>query len=99
MRRHRWRNISPAAEGTDFERAVWAALQTIPFGQTRTYGQIAAQINRPTASRAVGHANGRNPISVLIPCHRVIGANGALTGYAGGVDMKEKLLKLEGAIG
>lgn len=85
------------AEGTAFEQAVWAALTTIPYGQTRTYGEIAAQIGRPGASRAVGRANGRNPVSIVIPCHRVVGASGAMTGYAGGVELKLRLLALEGA--
>ena len=84
-------------EGTAFQRAVWQALQTIPYGETRSYGQIAAQIGRPKASRAVGMANNRNPISILIPCHRVVGADGSLTGYGGGLDKKEFLLKLETA--
>ena len=79
-------------QGTDFERAVWTALLTVPYGQTRTYGQIAAQIGKPAASRAVGRANGRNPISLLIPCHRVIGAGGKAVGYAGGVELKLRLL-------
>jgi methylated-DNA-[protein]-cysteine S-methyltransferase len=87
--------LDPA--GTDFQRKVWAALRTIPFGQTRSYGQIAQQIGSPTAIRAVGAANGRNPISIVTPCHRVIGANGALTGFAGGLDTKARLLELEGA--
>lgn len=83
-------------EGTPFQQLVWQALLTIPYGQVRTYAQIAGQIGRPKACRAVGLANGRNPISIFIPCHRVIGANGTLTGYAGGLDMKKKLLDLEG---
>ena len=70
--------------GTDFQKSVWAALLTIPFGETRSYGEIARQIGRPSASRAVGAGNGKNPISIIAPCHRVIGANGALTGFAGG---------------
>jgi methylated-DNA-[protein]-cysteine S-methyltransferase len=78
--------------GTDFQKSVWAALLTIPFGETRTYGQIAHQLGRPSASRAVGAANGRNPISIIAPCHRVIGSNGALTGFAGGLAAKEHLL-------
>jgi methylated-DNA-[protein]-cysteine S-methyltransferase len=82
--------------GTAFERTVWQALLLIPYGETRTYGQIAAQIGRPKASRAVGRAVGRNPLSIVIPCHRVIGQNGALTGYAGGIDMKRALLRIEG---
>jgi len=85
-----------APEGTSFERAVWNALLAIPYGETRTYGQIAAALQKPKASRAVGRANGRNPISIFIPCHRVIGADGSLTGYAGGVEMKKALLLLEG---
>jgi methylated-DNA-[protein]-cysteine S-methyltransferase len=83
--------------GTDFQKQVWQALLTIPFGQTRTYAQIARQIGRPAAVRAVGAANGKNPISIVAPCHRVIGSNGALTGFAGGLDAKAFLLRLEGA--
>ncbi len=82
--------------GTDFQKSVWAALLTIPFGETRSYGEIARQIGRPSASRAVGAANGRNPISIIAPCHRVIGTNGALTGFAGGLEAKALLLELEG---
>lgn len=81
--------------GTDFQRRVWAALLTIPYGETRSYGQLAAQIGKPSASRAVGLANGRNPISIIVPCHRVIGSTGSLTGYGGGIDRKRKLLDLE----
>jgi len=81
--------------GTDFQKSVWAALLTIPFGETRSYGAIARQIGRPSASRAVGAANGRNPISIVAPCHRVIGSNGALTGFAGGLAAKELLLGIE----
>lgn len=81
--------------GTDFQRRVWAALQTIPYGETRSYGQIAEQIGSPGASRAVGLANGRNPISIIVPCHRVIGSSGGLTGYGGGVERKRTLLGLE----
>jgi methylated-DNA-[protein]-cysteine S-methyltransferase len=83
-------------KGTDFQKSVWAALLTIPFGETRSYGEIARQIGRPQASRAVGAANGRNPISIIAPCHRVIGASGKLTGFAGGLEAKDQLLKLEG---
>jgi methylated-DNA-[protein]-cysteine S-methyltransferase len=83
--------------GTAFQRSVWAALLTIPFGETRSYAEIARQIGRPTAFRAVGAANGRNPISIIVPCHRVIGSNGALTGFAGGLAAKEHLLGLERA--
>jgi methylated-DNA-[protein]-cysteine S-methyltransferase len=83
--------------GTDFQRKVWNALLTIPFGETRSYGQIAKQIGSPNAMRAVGAANGRNPISIVAPCHRVIGSTGSLTGFAGGLDAKAYLLALEGA--
>jgi methylated-DNA-[protein]-cysteine S-methyltransferase len=83
--------------GTDFQRSVWQALLTIPFGETRSYVQIARQIGRPTASRAVGAANGRNPVSIIAPCHRVIGTNGTLTGFAGGLEAKRMLLDLEAA--
>lgn len=82
--------------GTDFQKSVWAQLLTIPFGETRSYGEIARAVGRPSASRAVGAANGRNPISIVAPCHRVIGANGALTGFAGGLEAKQRLLALEG---
>ncbi len=86
-----------AASGTAFQQRVWAALRDIPYGQTRTYAQQAAAIGAPKASRAVGSANGRNPVSIIVPCHRVIGAAGALTGYAGGTARKRFLLELEGA--
>jgi methylated-DNA-[protein]-cysteine S-methyltransferase len=85
-------------EGSDFEQAVWAALTRIPYGQTITYGDLADSLGRPTAARAVGAANGRNPIALIVPCHRVIGAGGALTGYAYGVDRKRTLLELEGVL-
>jgi len=81
--------------GTEFQKAVWEALAAIPFGETRSYAQIAAQIGRPKAVRAVGAANGKNPISIIVPCHRVIGTNGKLTGFAGGLETKAALLKLE----
>ncbi|MCE4226609.1 methylated-DNA--[protein]-cysteine S-methyltransferase [Methylobacterium sp. C25] len=81
--------------GTDFQKSVWAALLTIPFGETRSYGDIACQIGRPSAFRAVGAANGKNPISIIAPCHRVIGSAGALTGFAGGLEVKRRLLGLE----
>lgn len=81
--------------GTEFQRCVWAALLTIPYGETRTYGQIAGQIGNPTAVRAVGAANGRNPIAIIAPCHRVIGMSGNLTGFGGGLDAKAHLLSLE----
>jgi methylated-DNA-[protein]-cysteine S-methyltransferase len=82
--------------GTDFQKQVWQALLTIPFGETRSYGQIARQIGNAKSVRAVGAANGRNPISIIVPCHRVIGASGHLTGFAGGLEVKEQLLLLEG---
>lgn len=83
--------------GTDFQRSVWQALLTIPYGETRSYAEIARQIGRPTASRAVGAANGRNPVSIIAPCHRVIGSGGALTGFAGGLAAKRMLIELEAA--
>ncbi|MBC3373663.1 methylated-DNA--[protein]-cysteine S-methyltransferase [Pseudomonas sp. SWRI92] len=82
--------------GTDFQVRVWQALLTIPFGETRSYRDIAIQIGQPTATRAVGAANGRNPISIIAPCHRVIGTSGSLTGFAGGLAAKQFLLSLEG---
>ncbi len=81
--------------GTAFQKDVWTALSTIPFGETRSYSEIAHQIGRPKAVRAVGAANARNPISIIVPCHRVIGSNGKLTGFAGGLKIKASLLKLE----
>ena len=81
--------------GTDFQNQVWQALLSIPFGETRTYTEIALQIGKPAAVRAVGAANGRNPISIIAPCHRVIGSNGQLTGFAGGLEAKAHLLALE----
>lgn len=84
--------------GTDFQRRVWNALRTIPYGETRSYGEIAAQIGSPNAFRAVGLANGHNPIAVIVPCHRVIGANGSLTGFGGGLERKSALLELENRI-
>ena len=86
----------PLSEGgTDFQRRVWAALREVPYGTTTTYGELAAVIGSPTAVRAVGAANGRNRIGIVVPCHRVVGASGALTGYAGGVPNKAYLLALE----
>lgn len=82
--------------GTEFQKKVWEALLTIPFGETRSYGQIAVQIGNAASVRAVGAANGKNPISIIAPCHRVIGASGALTGFAGGLKTKEWLLAMEG---
>ena len=84
-----------APQGTPFQQRVWRELQDIPYGVTISYGQLAARIGRPTASRAVGLANGSNPLAIVIPCHRVIGANGTLTGYGGGLPIKERLLALE----
>jgi methylated-DNA-[protein]-cysteine S-methyltransferase len=81
--------------GSDFQRRVWQALLTIPYGETRSYGQIAALIGAPGAARAVGLANGHNPIAIIVPCHRVIGASGSLTGYGGGLDRKRSLLEME----
>ena len=86
-----------APKGTPFQQKVWTALQTIPYGETRSYQQIAEQIGSPKACRAVGLANNKNPIILAIPCHRVIGADGQLVGYAGGIWIKEKLLALEQA--
>jgi methylated-DNA-[protein]-cysteine S-methyltransferase len=83
--------------GTAFQRKVWTALLTIPFGETRSYAEIARQIGHPRAVRAVGAANGRNPVSIIAPCHRVIGSTGKLTGFAGGLEVKAHLLALEGA--
>jgi len=84
-----------APEGTEFQRRVWAALQQIPYGQTWSYGELARHIGSPAASRAVGLANGKNPIALVIPCHRVIGSDGSLTGYGGGLERKRFLLDLE----
>jgi methylated-DNA-[protein]-cysteine S-methyltransferase len=84
-----------APEGTDFQRRVWSALCGIPYGETISYGDLARRIRNPKAVRAVGTANGANPIPIVIPCHRVIGSDGTLTGYGGGLDIKEKLLGLE----
>jgi len=90
-------DLPAVAEGTEFQRAVWNALREIPTGETRSYGDIARRIGRPSAVRAVGLANGANPIGVVVPCHRVIGADGSLTGYGGGVDRKRWLLAHERA--
>ncbi|MBZ5607052.1 MAG: methylated-DNA--[protein]-cysteine S-methyltransferase [Acidobacteriia bacterium] len=84
--------------GTAFQQQVWKALRTIPAGETRSYGQLAVQVRRPKASRAVGHANSLNPVAIIVPCHRVIGASSALTGYAGGLERKRWLLQHEGAL-
>ncbi len=88
-------NLPLAPQGTPFQQKVWQALLAIPYGQTRSYGQIAAAIGKPQACRAIGMTNHRNPIAIVIPCHRVIGANGKMVGYAGGVEIKEQLLALE----
>ncbi len=84
-----------AARGTPFQNRVWSALVNIPYGETRTYGELAEQLDKPGAARAVGNANRTNPLAVIVPCHRVIGASGKLTGYAGGLDRKRALLALE----
>ena len=86
------------ARGTDFQRAVWRELLKIGFGRTSTYGALAAAIGKPNAARAVGAAVGANPISIVVPCHRIVGHDGALTGFGGGIDRKTKLLQLEGAL-
>jgi methylated-DNA-[protein]-cysteine S-methyltransferase len=86
-----------APEGTPFQRGVWQALSRIPYGQTISYGELARRIGNPQASRAVGLANGANPLPIVVPCHRVIGANGSLTGFGGGLEIKRKLLALERA--
>ena len=93
--RRRQFDLPLAPEGTPFQRSVWRALCQIPYGETRSYGEIAVQIGTPKAARAVGMANNRNPIPILIPCHRVIGSTGKLVGYAGGLGTKEALLNLE----
>ncbi len=85
-----------APQGTEFQKLVWQELAKIPYGRFSTYGQMAKNMGRPTASRAIGMANGRNPLSIILPCHRVIGANKKLTGYRGGLPIKTYLLKLEG---
>jgi len=88
-------DLKLAPEGTDFQKSVWKALCEIPYGETRTYKEISVSIGKPKAYRAVGLANNRNPIAIIVPCHRVIGADGKLTGYASGLDIKEFLLRLE----
>jgi methylated-DNA-[protein]-cysteine S-methyltransferase len=89
-------SIALDMRGTKFQKDVWQALRKIPFGETRSYGQLARQMGNPRATRAVGAANGRNPLSIIAPCHRVIGSTGELTGFAGGLDAKSYLLRLEG---
>jgi len=91
-------NVPLDTQGTPFQNGVWQALLSVPFGKTMTYGDIAKQLNNPKAVRAVGAANGKNPISIIVPCHRIIGANSKLTGYAGGLERKSWLLKHEGII-
>lgn len=91
-------DVAVRPSGTDFQRRVWNALRQIPYGETRSYGQIAEAIGNPTAVRAVGLANSHNPVSIVVPCHRVISSTGKLTGYAGGIDRKRALLELEGAL-
>jgi len=88
--------LSP--RGTEFQREVWHALATIPYGETISYAQLASRVGRPGASRAVGAANGRNPLPIVLPCHRVIGADGSLTGFGGGLPTKQFLLRMEGAL-
>lgn len=88
-------SVPLAPSGTDFQMRVWEELQTIPYGQTATYREIAERVGKPAAVRAVGAANGANPIPIIVPCHRVIGSNGKLTGFGGGLPMKERLLQLE----
>lgn len=88
-------DVTLRLEGTPFQRSVWSALAEIPYGETTSYGELADRIGRPGASRAVGLANGRNPVAIIVPCHRVIGADGSLTGYGGGLDRKRHLLALE----
>ena len=90
--------VPVATGGTPFQRTVWSALRALPPGRTCSYGQLSASIGHPTAVRAVGAAVGRNPLSIIVPCHRVMGADGTLTGYAGGLDRKTALLRLEGAL-
>ncbi len=87
--------VDMAPAGTDFQQQVWGTLRDIPYGATASYGQIASRVGRPRAVRAVGLANGRNPIAIMIPCHRVVGASGDLVGYGGGLDRKRQLLELE----
>jgi methylated-DNA-[protein]-cysteine S-methyltransferase len=95
---HALASVETAAGGTAFQQTVWGALRGIPAGQTRSYAELAAVIGRPSAVRAVGLANGANPIGIIVPCHRVIGASGSLTGYGGGLERKRWLLEFEGAL-
>jgi methylated-DNA-[protein]-cysteine S-methyltransferase len=96
--RRREFDVPLAPAGTEFQLATWRALQDVPFGETISYGELARRMGRPRAVRAVGTANGANPIAIIVPCHRVIGADGTLTGYGGGLDTKRRLLSLEGAM-
>jgi methylated-DNA-[protein]-cysteine S-methyltransferase len=89
-------DLTLAPKGTEFELSVWEQLRRIPFGETRSYGEIAQAIGRPGAARAVGRANGANPIPIVVPCHRVIGSDGSLTGFGGGLEAKSRLLEIEG---
>jgi methylated-DNA-[protein]-cysteine S-methyltransferase len=91
-------NVPFVLRGTEFQKAVWQALQQIPFGETRSYKEIAIAVGRPKAVRAVGRANNRNPVVIIVPCHRVIGHDGSLTGFGGGLPLKRRLLELEGSI-
>ncbi len=86
-------------KGTDFQQAVWRSLVAVPYGETRSYADIAREVGRPTAARAVGAAVGANPLCVVVPCHRIVGSNGSLTGFAHGLEMKRRLLEIEGMIG
>lgn len=88
-------SLSLELRGTEFQRSVWKAVADVPYGQTRSYGEIAREIGRPKACRAVGAANGTNPIPIVVPCHRIIGADGSMTGFGGGIPLKKKLLRLE----
>jgi methylated-DNA-[protein]-cysteine S-methyltransferase len=90
-------SVEVVLRGTEFQQRVWAALREIGYGETCSYGELAVAIGSPAAVRAVGLANGKNPVSIIVPCHRVVGANGSLTGYGGGTDRKRALLELEGA--
>jgi methylated-DNA-[protein]-cysteine S-methyltransferase len=97
-RRKSFEGVKLAASGTEFQLQVWRALSRIPFGETASYASLAQRIGRPSAVRAVGMANGRNPLPIIVPCHRVIGSNGALTGFVGGLPTKKWLLEFEGAL-
>lgn len=94
-RKRKWFTVPLDAEGTEFQKRVWKQLEQIPYGETRSYKQIATILKDPNASRAVGTANGKNPICIIVPCHRVIAADGSLGGFSGGLDIKRKLLDLE----